>query len=324
MSLNIDYDKTPLMGTMIDIDRDQIWDELLGPRSIVVDSAQRAVQISLELLNSGVKGFPVVMPVTAPPEVLAGVLRSVAVPLLLDISLTTLDMDLALYKVAQEEFGDSMVTLFCELPGQPINQELLDCLPPHAVTILYSPTFPRDETVAHPHTFLIKDLKKLVDKGAVIFHDYEEQFVLLHEARDGVLGHDAKLTPKEEIRLELALKKERRTGHYARQEKWFNQILAAFAPTNIGITWDRSMHNEEFGIIVPDAQGVLDKLRKAYYKAHKVVKPLHFEAAVAARYKEATTYPNAEAVMNKLIAIPVMDYRSDSLKDLVGIIQKEY
>ena len=315
-------EKTPELSRLLTLDRDKIWDEHFGTNSIVVDSAQRAIQISLELLNSGVKGFPVIMPVTAPPAVISGVLRSGAVPLLLDISPVTLNLDAELYRAAHEEFGDGMVTLFCEVPGQPIPQELLDSLKPHSVTILYSPTFPRAETNAYPHTFMVKDLHKLVDKGAVIFHDYEEQLALMYAARDGVLGHDARLSPNQETQLEKSLAEQRMVFNSHKQA--FDSILQAFAGTDIGILWDSSIHNEEFGVIVPNAKRAVTVLRSAYYKAQSLVKPLHMEPAVAARYQEKAVYPAAEALMDHLITIPVQEYSRESLRDLVNLVQQEY
>lgn len=321
MSLGTD-DKTPELSRLYTSERDKIWEKQFGLGTVVVDSAQRAVQICLELLNSGVKGFPVVMPVTAPPTVVGGVLRSGAVPLLLDINPVTLDMEASLFKEAVKEFGDSMVTLFCEVPGQPISASLLECLAPHSVSLLYSPTYPRDECSAAPHTFMIKDLKKLVDKGAVIFHDYEEQLSLLYAARDGVLGHDAKLTTDQEKDLAKKLGQDRMV--FGTGKKEFDRILNAFRGTGIAVLWEQSLYHEEFAIAVPNADKAVATLTANYFMARKLINPLHVQPMVAARYQEKASYPNAESLTNRIISIPVMDYEQKSLDNLVRLLQEEY
>jgi len=315
-------DKTPLMTRLYTSERDRVWEQNFGVNTIVVDSAQRAVQICLELLNSGVKGFPVVMPVTAPPAVVGGVLRSGAVPLLLDIDPYTLDMDVSLFKEAVKEFGDGMVTLFCEIPGQPVDPNLQACLHAHSVTLLYSSTYPRDEVGAAPHTFMIKDLKKLVDKGAVIFHDYEEQLSLLYSARDGVLGHDAKLTLGQEKELAKKLGQDRMV--FGTGKKEFDQLLHAFKGTVVATLWDHSLYHEEFAIVVPDADRAVTKLSANYFMSRKLINPLHVEPMVAARYQEKASYPNAESLTNRIISIPVLDYAQETLDNLVKLLLEEY
>lgn len=321
MSLGIN-DKTPELTRLYTSERDKIWEKSFGLNTVVVDSAQRGVQICLELLNSGVKGFPVIMPITAPPAVVGGVLRSGAVPLLIDIDPLTLDMDPDLFKEAVKEFGDGMVTLFCEVPGQSIPDNLLSLLQPHSVTLLYSPTYPRAEVGAAPHTFMIKDLKKLVDKGAVIFHDYEEQLSLLYAARDGVLGHDAKLTTDQEKDLAKKLGQDRMV--FGTGKKEFDRMLDAFKGTGIGVIWEQSLYHEEFAIAVPNADKAVAKLSANYYMARKLINPLHVEPMIAARYQEKASYPNAESLTNKIISIPVMDYEQDSLDTLVRLLLEEY
>jgi len=323
MSCESDVDKTPELSHLYHLKRDRHWERYFGKKSVVVDSAQRAIQISLELLNSGVKGFPVVMPVTAPPAVVGGVLRSGAVPLLLDIDKSTFNMDPSLFKEAINELGDGMVTLFCEIGGQPIPKELLDILKPYSVTILYSPTHPRNEAQAYPYTFMIKDLNKMIDKGAVIYHDYEEQLSMIYAARDGVLGHDAKLSKAQEQNLERLLDNDRVYLVDSRKAD-FQRISKAFKGTGVGVLWESSLYNEEFGIVVPDAQKAVAKLKEHKFMAQTLINPLHKEPMVAARYREKASYPNAEAVMNRVITVPVLDFRSTSLKLLIKLILEEY
>ena len=300
-----------------------------GTSGVTIDSPQRAVQICLELLNSGVKGFarvtsqrtrfPVVMSITAPPAVVGGVLRSGAVPVLLDICPKTLNIDPELYKTAREEFGDGMATLFCEVGGQPIPDALLSQLEAHSITLLYSDTYTGKEERAFPYTFIVKDLHKVIDKGAVIFHDYEDQISLIYAARDGVLGHDAKLSPLHEELLEGI------GPNTHLRYQGFQQLLKAFQGTDLGVLWDDSQYYEEFGIIVPDAQKAITSLEAEGFKSYRLVEPLHLEPMVAARYKEKASYPRAESLMNRLVAIPVNGkFKDDALRCLVNLITKEY
>ena len=292
----------------------------LGDEAIVVDSTQRAVQMCLELLGSGEYGFPVVLPVTAPVEVIAAVLRAGAVPCLLDISTATLNIDPKLFKAALEEFKVGMVSIFCEVPGQPIPGELVNMLTPQSVAILYTTATPKKGLDRGPYTFVVNDLRNYIDKGAVIYHGYSDQLVQLKEARGGPLGLDAVLPEESAYLLNSRLE------HHDPQanQKHFEQIKDAFSSTSVGILWEASLESRQFGIVVPNAERAVKRLRDNFYTADTLVNPAHLLPQIAARYKDGASYPNAEAVFNKLITVEVLDYGEVAIKKLVDIIKEEY
>lgn len=276
-------------------------EKLIAPGySCAFDSVQNAVQAACELLGTRIDVVPVILPVTAPPDTLAAVLRAGCHPLLLDIEEDTLQMDPIQLKEAIDMVeGDEKVpiVLFTRPAGLPINPELLkmvEDLPSIADTRL----LPHPELVGEdvPCSFNIFDLTPICGSGAVIVHAFEDNLTNLREVRSGPMGLNAAL-PEQQAKhahavlgcfdVELAI--------YKDVAGYFAQHLPVLGPSR----WPAPVW-----VRADNARKVAAHLASYDIEAKIGLYPLYKLEEVRRRYAEDPEYLVAESLENSFLCIP--------------------
>lgn len=279
-------------------------EQFLGPASVVFSTYQAAITATLEVFGSRTHDVPVIMPVTASPDTIAAVLRSGASPLLLDIDPATLQMDPALLSEVLQELEAAVILL--DRPGgrklEPALLELVQDLPTIIDTRLIPNLGMEDDCVG---TFTVFDLGPVIGTGAVVIHKYSEQINELKVVRNGMLGLAAHLTDTlslqahEQLKLDPLLETRKQlqkevAAEYQRLLKDKHECLF-------------SDNNEEFPyciVRVEDADKVIAHLHTYDIAALKPVYPLHLIPNISRRWAETPSYPNAESICTKLVALP--------------------
>jgi dTDP-4-amino-4,6-dideoxygalactose transaminase len=279
-----------------------------GTHAIVVNTKQLAIQMCLEVLGSRTHLIPCILPVTAPVDTMAGILRSGAHPLLLDVDPTTLHINLDDLKTALEALQGAAVVLV-RVAGYPIPEEILEAVQ-DVPTIVDHRLIPHDALIKSPRnlcgTFNVYDLQEtLIQSGAVIFHKFEQQQKDLRTLRDGIMGHQGALAEPLCIKIREALR------WFDSYEKDYHNLIQSFSDElneskcNDIILWEAA---EEAGLLyftVPNAKEVLKHLHAiGITKAKYAFFPLHFFEEVRRRFQEIPAYPIAEQLMNQSITLP--------------------
>ncbi|NJL55764.1 hypothetical protein HC928_11650 [bacterium] len=157
----------------------------LGKDTVVFSNVQTALCAVLEILGTRVHPIPVALPITAPPEVIAGVLRSGADPLLLDIHPDTLQIDPDVLKFVIDDLNQNLVIILTLPDGRDVDSSLLE-LAADIPSIVDARVLPRrGESLG---TFTLWTARPILSDGAVVTHRYVEQLRELRMARSGLLG----------------------------------------------------------------------------------------------------------------------------------------
>lgn len=240
---------------------------------------QAAIQGCLELLGTRSAIVPVIMPVTAPPDTLAGVLRSGGHPLLLDVDKETLQIDASqlsdAIRILNEEKNIPIV-LFTRPLGAPVSQQLLDIAADYA-SVLDARMLPhpgltdKDLTC----TFNVYDLTSVCGSGALVLHRFERQMEQLKQVRSGPMGLSANLP---ELSAKLALEELKSLGDAVKESP---------------VSW----------IKVNDAEKIKYILHAEDIEVVQSVVPLYIMEEVRRRYASEPEYPVAEELSNKYICV---------------------
>ena len=284
-------------------------EELLGGDSaITVSTTQLAIQICLELLGARTHMIPCILPVNAPPDVLAAVMRAGAQPILMDINGGTLQMDTEKLQIALEEL-ESAAVILTRPGGLPVSEELLelvqDC--PTIVDTRLMPKQDLDVEIDLCGTFNVFDLTQACGTGAVIKHKYKKQQKMLRTMRNGVMGHSGSL-PVLLARKVLDYLKvvDNLREYYVTGVETLRSELSRYASRGI-IPWQASPTGPTpLLVFVPNAKRVVRQLRSHDIEAVQASFPLHLLDEVRQRFQNTPEYPVAEAVVQQVIAIPVV------------------
>lgn len=230
---------------------------------------QTALIATLEVLGSRDDGLlPVVMPVTASPDTLTAVLRSGANPILLDIRPATLQMDPALLGPVLDDLGAAVVILTRPW-GSPVDPALLS-MTSTLPTVIDSRMAPY---AVEYGTFNLMSLESFVGAGALVRHAYTEQIQALKNLRSGPMGLSA-------------------------------NVPSLMAETILArVKTPQPQTGFEFRL-VPNAKRAVAHLRSAKIPVMLAVEPLHWLVALRDRWVEVPSYPAAEDLAKKLIALP--------------------
>lgn len=279
-------------------------EDFFGPSAAVFNTYQAAVTSILEVLGSRSYEIPVVLPITSSPDVIAGVLRSGANPMLLDINPKTLQLDANLLREVVEAFK-SIVVVLNRPAGMPVDPELLEIaadlptiidtrLPPHKNI--------KEDCVG---TFTVFDFGPIVGTGSLIIHKYSEQLIELRMIRNGLLGLAANMNDALAALAHRRLKTQ--TGLESRKETQqtiVNNYTALLEGKKHEILFAESKEKPYLIIRVSNANRVVAHLSMVGFQVLKPVFPLHLLPIMQRRWKETPEYPVAETVANQLIALP--------------------
>lgn len=270
-----------------------------GSAAVVFGSYQSGIASILELLGSRTHDIPVVMPITTSPDVLAAVLRAGANPFLLDIEDEYCQLDPEILEDVVKELKSAVVILH-RPAGLPVNPRLLEVckdLPTIIDTRLPPSLSMKDDCVG---TFTVFDLSPVIGTGSVVVHKYVQQIAELKLIRNGVLGLGANLN---EILSIVALKRLKEDPHLEKRKAVQLKVASLYAEHfEESLTTDNYPY---FMIEVEDADRVVAFLHGEGISAGKPIFPLHLLPEVSKRWAESPSYPVAEALRNKYVALPV-------------------
>jgi dTDP-4-amino-4,6-dideoxygalactose transaminase len=274
---------------------------IAGKHTCATNTVQTAVQACLELLGTRADVVPVIMPVTAPPDTLAAVLRSGAHPLLLGIDEETLQIDLEQLKdaIAMLEEDERVPIVLLNRPfGQPVRPELSEVIA-DLPSVCDSRLLPHPELEEDdlPCSFNIFDLTPICGSGAVIVHPFVTQVKQLKEVRNGPMGLAGAL-PEQQAKHALAVLKS-----FPLQVKLYEESLNQLMSYGLDVMGP-SKWPAPLWIKVPNARLIVAHLASYDIASAVGLHPLYGLDEVKRRYKEDPEYPVAEKLENSFVCIP--------------------
>lgn len=280
---------------------------IAGEYACVTNTTQTAIQACLELMGTRSSVIPVILPVTAPPDTIAGVLRAGAHPLLLDIDENTLQIDpaqlrdvLVMLKEAEEE--KVPVVLFNKPFGLPISDDLL-------VQVQDLPTVCDSRQIPHANlevedlqcAFNIFSLTAICGAGAVVIHSFPAQVSQLKAVRSGPMGLAGALSEQQAKHVHAVLKS------YHSDLKLYGRVIESMhkyaSAINIEVM-PISKGPAPMWLKVPNARKIVAHLASYDIEAAVGLYPLHNLDEIRRRYVEEPEYPVAESLENRFVCIP--------------------
>lgn len=262
----------------------------LGKGHLGFNSVQNALQAVLEALGTTASPVPVVMPITAPPDSFAAVLRSGAQPIMMDIDRDTLELSVNAVEMATTEL-ESCVFLVNSPTGHqnlPLDEALAEQV------VIWDSRIPQScapEYVA----FEVLDMTDIAGSGAVVCHHYLDQLKVIQQVREGVGGLSAVMPEPVaalcEERLSLDLSK--------REEVW-----DAYEEHLGDVILGEPKSTQPLLVYVSDMRKALVHLNSFGIKAQQGVFPLHQLDEVSRRLAGDPDYSVAEDLMNHVVALP--------------------
>lgn len=274
--------------------------------AIVTNSYQICVQMVCEVLGARQYAIPVILPVTASIQTLAGVYWSGATPVLLDVD-ETLNVQQGPLQEALEGLGGAVVVIE-RVGGYDVPPALLEATKgvPTIVCTRYPPHLSKYELGLHG-SFNIFDLKDVAGSGGVIYHEYDKQRMQLRNLREGALGHDAQMSEKlaYSIYTKLNASSKGRERTHNRIARRFEEELQKYGQTAI-MPWKPAKLAGTLFFTVPDVLYMQQHLGSKGYPSRPAIIPLHRIQAVARRFPASNEvkYPNADKLFNKILALP--------------------
>lgn len=269
----------------------------------VTNGVQTAVQACLELLGTRSSVVPVILPITASPDTLAGVLRAGAHPLLLDIDEETLQMDPAQLQEAIELLAqdEKVPIVFFNRPfGSPVRPELLDQVE-ELCSVCVADVIPHPDLVEEdlPAVFNIFDLTPVCGNGAAIIHVFHAQVKQLKAVRSAPIGLDAALSETQAKHVLANLKS------FPLEVSLYKNVVCSFleepeAPEHL-------LHSKwpaPLWFRVPNARRVVAHLASYDIEASVGIQPLYNLEEVKGRYMEDPEYPVADKLQNSFVCVP--------------------
>lgn len=273
--------------------------------TVACNSVQTAIQICCEILGTRTEIIPVIMPVTAPPDTLAAVLRSGAHPLLLDIDETTLQMRADQLEIALEE-AKTAIVLLNRPGGAPVDERLQELIADQPsicdARLVSNPSLGVEDL---PCVFNVFDLSPLVGSGGVIVHKFTKQVDQLKIVRSGIMGHSGALSePQAKLALEYL---KDRWNHWVEVHQRRCERLVGGLEAHAGcgiLPYEPGKWPSPLYLKVPNAKRAVAHLQSYGIEAALGVFPLHRLEEVRIRYREAPEYPYAEKLEQEIICLP--------------------
>lgn len=257
---------------------------------VATNTYQLALQLVLEALGSRTLDIVAIMPVTASPEALAAVLRSGALPCLLDINPFNLQLDVAMLKEAVSKCENCVVIT----SGDNVSSSIRDFLKEEDIIEICDTRHTINPFVAtEPKaTFEIYDLAPLIGAGGFIVAQFPDILEDIKTVRSGILGHAGHLSPKISSFLEARV-----YIHeiYVQNRKNYEQ--------NHGM---KLITDFRYPLLVTEsADRVIAHLHSYGVTATRGCVPLHKMDSIKDRWEATPSYPIAEKMFEKVTALPV-------------------
>lgn len=290
-------------------------EKFFGPCAVVFNTSQNAVAAIMETLGSRTNAVPVVLPVTAAPDTIAGVLRGGGNPILLDIDPGTLQIAPEMLQMVLDEIETAVVVL-TRPGGLQVDPRLVE-MTKELPTILDTKLLPHEELVEEPATFVLYDFGTIAGDGALLIHRFKDQISDLRRVRSGVLGLAANMNALTAEKILKEYKSDLRASYDAFQRRAAEAYTKAF-----GRTWYTGIEWPYFIAAVDNADRVVAHLHSHGFEAMKPVFPLHFLSEMHMRWTEQPSYPVAEELCKKLVALPTHSGILFMIDDIVAKIQE--
>jgi hypothetical protein len=179
---------------------ESVLEETLGDNTVVFNTVQNAVQACMEMFGSRSHMIAVILPVTAPQEVLAGVIRGGAQPLLLDVTEDGTELSADDLKECLETLdAGAVVCLVRTNHEERFTSELMEFVEDYPTLVIngFAPFTP--SSTPADGDFNLHYLDPWVGTGAVIQTRFTEQISDLKLIRSGTMGLGADLVPQLQI-----------------------------------------------------------------------------------------------------------------------------
>ena len=289
---------------------------------VAFNSVQSAIQACMELLGDRTMEIPVVLPITAGPDEISGVLRGGATPLLMDIDEEYLQID-------PEPLGEALkimeedelvpIVLLDKPVGDEINPKVLELIQNvPSICVYRGEPYQEMEKDYFPCAFNIFDLTPVVGSGALLFHSYQEQIKHLKLIRSGVMGLAANM---EEGKASAAL------IMFSRPEKTiqdYEKIKAKYEESDLELMPTTKWPNLIW-VKVKDAKLTATHLKSYGIDVQVALYPLHDLSEIRNRFRQEPDYPVADKLKNQLICVPTHYLaleRTDEIIKLIGEINE--
>lgn len=281
-------------------------DAFFGPCAVSVSTYQNAIQVILESMGSRMFPIPVILPVTASPQVLAGVLRSGAQPILLDIERNTLQMSPTLLTEILGELEDGAVIILPRVNGVPVSTELFGACAGFP-TIDDSRMIPHPQSQVGRATFTVFDTSIIAGDGAVIFHEHADQLAVMKGIRSAPMGLSGALTGRNASFVGGQCHTALVDRHYSRMRlalSEYNEKLPEYVHYDT-IEANRSFYPSYVLCKSENSAADIADLRMHGVDAKFGVFGLHNLPEIQERYMDMPEYPVADEMKKTLVALPL-------------------
>lgn len=275
---------------------------IAGNHALACHSCQIAIQIVLEGLGTRTQPVPVAMPVTAPPDTIAAVLRAGATPLLTDIDEGTLQMKPEHLRMIIEDLG-TVIVLLTRPGGQYVDKQLLD-LVKDLPTVIDSRLVPHPQLTADDlvGSFNVFDLTSVLGSGGVIIHKFPKQVHQLRTIRSGLIGNAAALSEPAAEKALQSLIGYNNNGHRRVATK-YHECFKPLQKRGI-LPMEPSLWPSPLYVSVPNAKVTVAHLHTYGIEAALAVYPLYNLEEIRRRYTQDPEYPVAERLQQTFICLP--------------------
>lgn len=281
---------------------------------ITIVSQRAAVELCLELLGTRALDTHVIVPVTIPPDILAGVLKSEAKPVVLDVCQETLSYDPLILESTLKELESCAVILPILGKGVPSNIEKI--LEDQVLIKIYK-DIPSPSTLLGHEVFSIFDLSMYLGGGAVVYSQFTKQLDDLRALRDSVLGHYAQLPTLLQKPAERLFKGTTKDHHRNITKLYQEHLLDYSVFLDVECT-------SAFFIRVPNAFDVLDAMKAKDIEVKLGVYPLFKVDEIASQWEreaDSSVYPNASLLENHIIALPThLGVSIDDARSIISVL----
>lgn len=273
--------------------------------TVAFNSVQTALVATLELLGTRTHMHPVVLPVTAPPDVISATLRSGGHPLLLDIEEKTLQMRPEQVQEALSSL-EAAIVILTRPGGMPVSEELLELVEDYP-TVLDARLVPHNQLGMEDlvATFNVYDFTQLSGNGAAVIHKFPKQVNQLRVVRSGIMGHNAAMSEGDAHRAHAELTKlfDSYCETYTMRVEEYRTLLEEATDRDI-LLYDGGKWPSPLYIRVPNARKVVAHLDSFGFEAALGCFPLYNLGEIRMRYQEDPDYPYADALSNQIVALP--------------------
>lgn len=273
---------------------------------IVSNTHQASLEAVLHVLGCSSSLIPIVLPVTASLSTMAAVLRSGALPVLLDVHEDTLQYDPEVLKDVLQDFDKGCIVFLGHPFGLPVDPALLEVCK-DTPTIIDNATLPssqltKRELVGYINLFRLSEI--MMGDGGVVYTSFLDIIQDIDVHRRSVLGLNS--IPSA-IASHVANKYVPHMDAHRMDLKVVKKVFAERIGAHFAVIPSADSYPFLIVQIVGNAVEVSTNLRSFFIKAQPALPTLHKVPEVKVRFNngEVPDYPVAEMLSERLIALPV-------------------